>query len=121
MNAPFLSAHAYPLSMRPLTTIVRTKAIEIANALLGEGFDTERAERVALVKTKEWAAARGLSLFDDGQVGNLTPEPSKEAKRASRSASGAIARPATIGEYLNDRDGTQRRYDIGVVAEATAE
>jgi uncharacterized protein YdaT len=47
-----------PASMRNLEPVVRTKAIEIANALLEEGYDEGRAIRIAIAKAKEWAARR---------------------------------------------------------------
>ena len=45
----------YPRSMRNLTSEVRLKAIEIANALLEKGYDEGKAIRVAIAKAKEWA------------------------------------------------------------------
>ncbi len=41
--------------MRNLSSEVRVKAIEIANALLEEGYDEGKAIRVAIAKAKEWA------------------------------------------------------------------
>jgi uncharacterized protein YdaT len=46
----------YPASMRRLPSRVRRKAIEIANALLAEGYDEGLAIRIAIAKAKEWAA-----------------------------------------------------------------
>jgi uncharacterized protein YdaT len=46
----------YPRSMRSLPAEVRLKAIEIANALLQEGYDNGSAIRIAIAKAKEWAA-----------------------------------------------------------------
>ena len=45
----------YPKSMRNLPREVRLKAIEIANALLEEGYDEGTAIRIAIAKAKEWA------------------------------------------------------------------
>jgi uncharacterized protein YdaT len=45
----------YPTSMRNLDPGVRTKAIEIANALLAEGMEEGMAIRIAIAKAKEWA------------------------------------------------------------------
>jgi uncharacterized protein YdaT len=45
----------YPVSMKHLSPVVRTKAIEIANALLEEGMDEGKAIRIAIAKGKEWA------------------------------------------------------------------
>jgi uncharacterized protein YdaT len=49
------NAERYPTSMRHLPPWVRLKAIEIANALLGEGMDEGKAIRIAIAKAKEWA------------------------------------------------------------------
>ena len=49
----------YPPSMRNLAPEVRSKAIEIANALLDEGYDEGKAIRIAIAKAKEWADHRG--------------------------------------------------------------
>jgi uncharacterized protein YdaT len=45
----------YPRSMRDLPPEVRSKAIEIANALLEEGHDEGTAIRIAIAKAKQWA------------------------------------------------------------------
>jgi uncharacterized protein YdaT len=50
----------YPQSMGNLPLEVRLKAIEIANALLEEGYDEGKAIRIAIAKAKEWAERRGL-------------------------------------------------------------
>jgi len=46
----------YPSSMSGLDVRVRRKAIEIANALLDEGYDEGKAIRIAIAKAKEWTA-----------------------------------------------------------------
>ena len=49
----------YPQSMQNLPLEIRLKAIEIANALLEEGYDEGKAIRIAIAKAKEWAENRG--------------------------------------------------------------
>jgi uncharacterized protein YdaT len=49
----------YPRSMRNLPPEVRRKAIEIANALLEEGYEEGKAIRIAIAKAREWAARGG--------------------------------------------------------------
>jgi uncharacterized protein YdaT len=49
----------YPRSMQNLPPEVRSKAVEIANALLEEGYDDGTAIRIAIAKAKEWAARSG--------------------------------------------------------------
>lgn len=51
----------YPVSMRRLPAPVRLKAIEIANALLDEGYDEGRAIRIGIARAKAWAARHGIS------------------------------------------------------------
>ncbi len=50
------NAERYPASMRHLDPRVRRKSIDIANALLEEGYDEGKAIRIAIAKAKEWAA-----------------------------------------------------------------
>jgi uncharacterized protein YdaT len=45
----------FPSAMRNLEPEVRSKAIEIANALLREGSDEGFAIRVAIARAHEWA------------------------------------------------------------------
>lgn len=51
----------YPRSMRNLAPEVRLKAIEIANALLEQGYDEGKAIRIAIARAKKWADDRDLS------------------------------------------------------------
>lgn len=56
---PWSSAR-FPPAMTHLPEIVREKAIEIANALLADGYDEGRAIRIAIAQAKHWAEARGI-------------------------------------------------------------
>jgi uncharacterized protein YdaT len=47
----------FPASMRRLAPAVRTKAIEIANALLASGRPEGEAIRIAIARAKRWAAS----------------------------------------------------------------
>ena len=49
----------YSSLMNNLDSLVRLKAIEIANALLDEGYDEGKAIRIAIAKAKEWAEHAG--------------------------------------------------------------
>jgi len=48
--------------MTHLPPVVREKAIEIANALLEQGYDEGKAIRIAIAQAKRWATARGIEL-----------------------------------------------------------
>jgi uncharacterized protein YdaT len=56
--------YRYPPSMQHLSPIARAKAIEIANAMLAEGYDEGRAIRIAIAQAKRWACRRGLPAVD---------------------------------------------------------
>ena len=47
----------YPVSMKNLPPRVRRKAIEIANALLKEGYDEGRCIRIAIWRARRWGSA----------------------------------------------------------------
>ena len=51
----------YPRSMEHLPPAVRSKAIDMANALLAEGYEEGLAIRIAIAKAQEWAARHGVS------------------------------------------------------------
>jgi uncharacterized protein YdaT len=55
---PWNSAY-YPASMQHLDPEVREKAIEIANALLEQGYDEGKAIRIAIAKAKQWRQRHG--------------------------------------------------------------
>jgi len=55
----------YPTSMRHLSEVTRSKAIEIANALLAESMEEGMAIRIAIAKAEAWARRRGLPARDD--------------------------------------------------------
>jgi uncharacterized protein YdaT len=55
----------YPPAMEHLPQPVRSKAIDIANALLAEGHDEGFAIRVAIARAKQWAHSHGLTTSPD--------------------------------------------------------
>ena len=52
----------YPASLKNFMAPVRNKAIEIANALLNEGAEEDRAIAIATSKAEEWAENRGIKV-----------------------------------------------------------
>lgn len=46
----------FPRSMAHLPLPVREKAIEIANALLAQGYEEGRAIRIGIAQARRWAA-----------------------------------------------------------------
>ncbi len=47
----------YPNSLKNCDPLLRKKTIEIANALLANGYDENRAIPIAISQAKEWMAA----------------------------------------------------------------
>ncbi len=45
----------FPHSMAHLPPLVRAKAIDIANALLRQGYEEGKAIRIAIAQAKRWA------------------------------------------------------------------
>jgi uncharacterized protein YdaT len=56
---PWSESH-FPRSMANLPARVRAKAIEIANALLDEGYEEGKAIRIAIAQARRWAARAAL-------------------------------------------------------------
>lgn len=63
----------YPASMKNLEETTRNKAIEIANALLEDGYEEGRAIPIAISQAKKWAES-GASDHTDGVL-HVVPHP----------------------------------------------
>lgn len=117
----------YPASMKNLPTATRHKAIEMANALLREGYEESRAIAIAQDQAREWARNHGK----DGGAQRVHVEPhnrgwavrSEDAQRPTkvyerkddaikRAQSMAQQRGATLA--VHKADGTiQNERDYG--------
>lgn len=62
---PWNESH-FPRSMANLAPLVRAKAIEIANALLEQGYDEGKAIRIAIAQAKRWAGRDSMGSSDAG-------------------------------------------------------
>ncbi|MGN1401094.1 MAG: DUF2188 domain-containing protein [Bacillus sp. (in: firmicutes)] len=75
----------YPVSMKNLEECVRNKAIEVANALLEDGYDEGRAIPIAIDTAKEYMSTH----HPEGNIYEVKPHDlgwqvlKKGAKRAS--------------------------------------
>jgi uncharacterized protein YdaT len=58
------NAKSYPASMKNLSARVRKKAIEVANALLKEGYEEGRAISIAIATAKMGTAAQAITQSD---------------------------------------------------------
>ena len=57
----------YPDSLKNFTAEVRNKAIEIANALLEDDYEEDRAIAIATAQAKEWAENRDKQIRKKGK------------------------------------------------------
>lgn len=55
----------YPSSMKNLEKVTKKKAIDVANALLEDGYDEERAIPIAIEQAKEWQNGASQKEQDD--------------------------------------------------------
>ena len=55
---PWTAAY-YPVAMKHLPPVTREKAVEIANALLSEGYPEGQAIRIAIARARQWAQQHG--------------------------------------------------------------
>lgn len=117
----------YPASMKNLPSTVRNKAIDIANALLKDGYEEGRAIAIAQDQAREWARNHG----EGGHHDRVHVEPhdrgwavrSEDAQRAAKvydRKPDAIARARSIAQQRKGRlvvhksDGTiQEKQDYG--------
>lgn len=71
----------YPASMKNLTAEVRRKAIDIANALLDDGYEEGRAIAIATAQAEKWANRRGKQIAKKNTGGStgqaIAPEEEK--------------------------------------------
>ncbi|MEC1507346.1 DUF2188 domain-containing protein [Bacillus haynesii] len=78
------SMEDYPASLKHLDKPVKKKAIEIANAMVDEGYDESRAIPIATSQAKEWA---------DNRSKRELKSYAEEADETERSDSGSSSRP----------------------------
>jgi uncharacterized protein YdaT len=60
--------HYYPTAMKHLEPDTRDKAIEIANALLAQGYDEGKAIRIAISQAQRWTLRHLESAHSSGRV-----------------------------------------------------
>ncbi|TFJ91595.1 DUF2188 domain-containing protein [Lentibacillus salicampi] len=71
----------YPSSMKNLNNTTRKKAIDIANSMVDEGYDEDRAIPIATSQAKEWAQNANQSERDRFKNSGKPTERSEEGKK----------------------------------------
>ncbi|QDK67890.1 DUF2188 domain-containing protein [Bacillus halotolerans] len=74
----------YPASLKNLEKPVKKKAIEIANAMIDEGYEDGRAIPIATSKAKEWAENASKKEIDDFLKHDDETERDEEANDDAR-------------------------------------
>ena len=95
----------YPASMKNLDPLVRKKAIDIANALLADGYSDDRAIPIATSQAEKWqvrskGAKRASDHFD------------KKAEAIARAKEIAENKESVVNVYKKDGD-HQKDIDLG--------
>ncbi|MEF3310433.1 DUF2188 domain-containing protein [Paenibacillus sp. GYB004] len=113
----------YPPSLKNFEPRVRGKAVEIANALLEEGYEEGRAIAIATSQAKEWNenhpeqdAASGAAInlrvvphegsWAIKRQGSRQPEAVAPTKEAAENKAKQIASDENICVIVHRRDGT---------------
>lgn len=119
----------YPSSMKNFDKRTRNKAIDIANALLEEGYDEGRAIPIAISQAKKWA---GTSHDAPGPMDlHVVPHPDgwavrrelserasvvMETKEKARNRAFELAKDQEVDVILHDDDGRIKSYaDVDVL------
>lgn len=103
----------YPLSMKNLDKDVRNKAIEIANALIDEGYDEGRAIPIAIDQAKAYIA----NHREDSFVYEVKPHKDgwqvigKGNERASKLTDTKEEAIQTARAYMEDQVGRLKVYN----------
>ena len=122
----------YPSSMTNLAPHVRHKAIEIANALLGEGYVEDRAIPIAIAQAKRWAEGNddknaennlhvvphpeGWAVHQENAEGETTVFPNLED---ARNEAIGVARHEGTDVVLHSEDGHMQDH-VSLVDEVRA-
>ena len=73
----------YPTSMKNLTAEVRRKAIDIANALLGDGYEDGRAIAIATAQAEKWAKRRDKQIAKKNTGGTTGQAVAPESEQGN--------------------------------------
>lgn len=92
------SKQDYPNSMKNLGERTRNKAIEIANALLEDGYDDSRAIAIATSQAKQWAENRGY----DGRSSSDSNSNGSSSDSTSNGRSSSMSSPKPRGTSHSD-------------------
>ncbi|EGP5094125.1 DUF2188 domain-containing protein [Enterococcus faecium] len=90
----------FPASMKNLDKLTRKKAIDIANALLDEGYPDSRAIPIAVDQAKEWYENASES---ERRTFEKEKNPSKSDKHDTNPRAGKLLDSDVIVEYAEEQ------------------
>lgn len=90
----------FPASMKNLDKLTRKKAIDIANALLDEGYPDSRAIPIAIDQAKEWYENASES---ERRTFQKEKNPSKSDKHDTNPRAGKLLDSDVIVEYAEEQ------------------
>lgn len=90
----------FPASMKNLDKLTRKKAIDIANALLDEGYPDSRAIPIAIDQAKEWYENASES---ERRTFEKEKNPSKSDKHDTNPRAGRLLDSDVIVEYAEEQ------------------
>jgi len=74
----------YPNSMKNLDKVIRDKAIDIANAMLEDGYDEDNAIPIAIAQAKDWASDARKDEKDQIRKKDLKNHKKSDGKNGAR-------------------------------------
>jgi len=113
----------YPVSMKNLDTDVRDKAVDIANALLNEGYEEGRAIPIAIASAKKWGETHDTDDRATHQL-HVVPHPQGWAVRRVNAERASFVFPdrdeaqQKATEMAEDEDGSVLIHDASGQIEA---
>ncbi|WP_035988040.1 DUF2188 domain-containing protein [Leptolyngbya sp. KIOST-1] len=87
----------YPVSMKNLTAEVRRKAIDIANALLSDGYEDGRAIAIATAQAEKWAQRRDKQIAKKNTGGTTGKAVAPESEKGDGEAIHVVCDPEGTG------------------------
>ncbi len=89
----------YPTSMKNLPEETRNKAVEIANALLDDGYDDGSAIPIATATAKKWAENRSTEDDENMSTVHVVPHPRGWAVRRSNAERASFVMDSQYDAY----------------------
>lgn len=85
----------YPESLKNFMAPVRRKAVDIANALLKDGYEEGRAISIATSQAEEWATSRNMQVRKKRAAGTLTAGNGNGSAKSTKSGTKSKAASST--------------------------